>query len=245
MEEIIPGTLYLVSTPIGNLQDITFRAVYILKSVDLIASEDTRTSSILLRKYDIKTRMMPYHSYNQKSQTPKLIKYLKEKKTIALVSEAGTPGISDPGYHLIKACIAENIRLTPIPGPSAILSALVVSGLPINNFVFEGFLPTKKGRKSKIEQLFLEKRTIVFFESPHRILKTASELLNSWGDRHCIMAREITKKHEEFFRGTLGELLAFLKSKPPKGEIVLLVQGRESKRGDKDMNFLFKKKQLM
>jgi 16S rRNA (cytidine1402-2'-O)-methyltransferase len=227
LENIIPGSLYLVSTPIGNLQDITFRAIYILKSAHFIAAEDTRTTCVLLRKYDVKTRMTPYHSYNQKSQTPKIIDRLKKGEAVALVSEAGTPGISDPGYQLIKACIEADIRVIPVPGASAFLCALTASGLPIHSFVFEGFLPTKKGRKTKIEYLRDEKRTIVFYESPHRIIKTASELLSSWGDRKCVMAREITKMFEEIFRGTLTELLTYLKSKPPKGEIVLLIHGKE------------------
>jgi 16S rRNA (cytidine1402-2'-O)-methyltransferase len=171
--------------------------------------------------------MTPYHSYNQKSQTPKIIDRLKRGEIVALVSEAGTPGISDPGYRLIKACIEADIRVIPVPGASAFLCALTVSGLPIHSFVFEGFLPTKKGRKTKIEYLRDEQRTIVFYESPHRIIKTTSELSSSWGDRKCVMAREITKMFEEIFRGTLTELLTYLKLKPPKGEIVLLIHGKE------------------
>ena len=225
MEEIIPGALYLVSTPIGNLSDITYRAVRTLQSVDLIAAEDTRVTSILLRHYDIHKKMISFHSYNQKQQTQKIINYLKDNYSIAMVSDAGTPGISDPAYTLVQAALENNIRIIPIPGASAFLASLIVSGLPVNRFVFEGFLPLKKGRKSKIENLVTETRTIVFYESPHRILRTAGELLATMGDRKCVMGREITKKFEEFFRGLLSELIYYLQNKPAKGEIVLIVEG--------------------
>lgn len=225
MEEIIPGALYLVSTPIGNLSDITYRAVRTLQSVDLIAAEDTRVTSILLRHYDIHKKMISFHSYNQKQQTHKMIDYLKDNYSIAMVSDAGTPGISDPAYTLVQAALENNIRIIPIPGASAFLASLIVSGLPVNRFVFEGFLPLKKGRKSKIENLVTETRTIVFYESPHRILRTAGELLATMGDRKCVMGREITKKFEEFFRGLLSELIYYLQNKPAKGEIVLIVEG--------------------
>ncbi len=225
MEEIIPGALYLVSTPIGNLSDITYRAVRTLQSVDLIAAEDTRVTSILLRHYDIHKKMISFHSYNQKQQTHKMINYLKDNYSIAMVSDAGTPGISDPAYTLVQAALENNIRIIPIPGASAFLASLIVSGLPVNRFVFEGFLPLKKGRKSKIENLVTETRTIVFYESPHRILRTAGELLATMGDRKCVMGREITKKFEEFFRGLLSELIDYLQNKPAKGEIVLIIEG--------------------
>jgi len=225
LEEIVPGALYLVSTPIGNLADISYRAVHILNSVDLIAAEDTRVTSILLRHYEIHKKMLPFHSYNQKRQTPQIVKYLQENKSVALVSDAGTPGISDPAYILVQAALESNIRIIPIPGASAFLAAIIVSGLPINRFVFEGFLPAKKGRKTKIETLANENRTIVFYESPHRILKTVKELNEGWGNRQCVMGREITKKFEEFFRGGLTDLLSYLGQKPVKGEIVLIVEG--------------------
>jgi len=225
VEEIIPGALYLVSTPIGNLSDITYRAVRTLQSVDLIAAEDTRVTSILLRHYDIHKKMISFHSYNQKQQTHKMINYLKDNYSIAMVSDAGTPGISDPAYTLVQAALENNIRIIPIPGASAFLASLIVSGLPVNRFVFEGFLPLKKGRKSKIENLVTETRTIVFYESPHRILRTAGELLATMGDRKCVMGREITKKFEEFFRGLLSELIDYLQNKPAKGEIVLIIEG--------------------
>jgi len=228
VELIEPGTLYLVSTPIGNLADITYRAVHILSSVDIIAAEDTRVTSILLRHYDIKKKAIAYHSYNQRQQTDRLIQYLNEKKSIALVSDAGTPGISDPAYALVRAAIDHNIRIIPIPGASAFLAALIVSGLPCNSFVFEGFLPLKKGRKKKVERLAIETRTIIFYESPHRIMRTVKELYSSWGDRRCVMGREITKKFEEFFRGTLSELLKRLEERKIKGEIVLVLEGYDA-----------------
>jgi len=214
-----------VATPIGNLADITYRAVHILQQVDLIAAEDTRKSSILLNHYHINTPLRSYHSYNLRRETPKLIERLKQQQAVALISDAGTPGISDPGYHLVQACIQEDIRIIPIPGPSALITALVASGLPSHRFVFEGFLPQKKGRKTRLEQLAREERTVVLYESPHRILKTVKEMHEYFGNRYCVMARELTKKFEEFFRGRLAELANYLESKPIKGEIVLLIQG--------------------
>ncbi len=219
------GALYLVATPIGNLADISYRAVHILRHVDLIAAEDTRKSSVLLNHYQIQTPLRSYHSYNLRRETPKLIDRLKQQQAVALISDAGTPGISDPGYHLVQACIQEDIRIIPIPGPSALITALVASGLPSHRFVFEGFLPQKKGRKTRFEQLATEERTIVLYESPHRIAKTVKELHHYLGNRQCVMARELTKKFEEFFRGTLMDLANFLETKPIKGEIVLLIQG--------------------
>jgi 16S rRNA (cytidine1402-2'-O)-methyltransferase len=230
LEEIISGALYVVSTPIGNLGDISYRAIHILNSVDLIAAEDTRVTSRLLNHYNIKTKTIPYHSYNQKSQTPKLINKLNNGESLALVSDAGTPGISDPAYELVKACIQKDIKIIPIPGASAFLAALVVSGLPVNRFVFEGFLPQKKGRQTKLNELKDEKRTLVFYESPHRILKTISEFLKYFGNRQCLMGREITKKFEEFFRGSLKELFSYIESKKIKGEIVIVVEGNTVKK---------------
>ena len=229
MEDLTPGTLYVVSTPIGNLADITYRAVHILSRVNLIAAEDTRTTSVLLRHYNIRTRTVSYHSYNQERQTPVLLKVLESGQTVAIVSDAGTPGISDPAYLLVRAAIDKNITIVPIPGPSAFLATLVVSGLPVNRFVFEGFLPLKKGRKTKIEQLASEIRTLVFYESPHRILRTVTELHTAWGERDCVMGRELTKKFEEFFRGSLSGLIRHLEAKKPRGEIVLLVAGAEKR----------------
>lgn len=231
MELIESGTLYLVSTPIGNLADITYRAVHILSSVDIIAAEDTRVTSVLLRHYDIKKKAVAYHSYNQRQQTERLIQLLKEDKSIALVSDAGTPGISDPAYALVRGAISNNIRIVPIPGASALLPALIVSGLTCNSFVFEGFLPLKKGRKKKIELLAKETRTIILYESPHRILRTVKEIHASWGERQCVMGREITKKFEEFFRGSFTDLINRLEDKKAKGEIVLVIDGSNANAG--------------
>jgi 16S rRNA (cytidine1402-2'-O)-methyltransferase len=227
VENIVPGALYLVSTPIGNLADITYRAVHILQSVDLIAAEDTRTSSILLKHYDIQKKMISFHSYNQQKQIPFLVKSLREHKSIALITDAGTPGISDPAFVLVRAALENQVRIIPIPGASALLASVVVSGLPVNRFVFEGFLPIKKGRKTRIDSLAVEQRTIVFFESPHRILKTVRQLLEAWGDRNCVMGREMTKKFEDFFRGSLSDLLRQLEDKSAKGEIVLIIEGAD------------------
>ncbi len=231
MEEIVKGALYLVSTPIGNLADISYRAVHILNNVDLIAAEDTRKSGVLMQHYGIKTSLKSYHSYNLVKETPRLRDKLLSGKSIAVLSDAGTPGISDPGYHIVQACVENDIRVIPIPGASALLAALVASGLPINRFAFEGFLPVKKGRKTRFETLESETRTIVIYESPHRIQKTVGELLQYWGERRVVMAREITKIYEEFYRGSLSELKAYLQSKKIKGEIVLLIEGKPVKKG--------------
>jgi 16S rRNA (cytidine1402-2'-O)-methyltransferase len=227
VESIEPGAIYLVSTPIGNLADITYRAVHILKSVDIIAAEDTRVTSVLLNHYGIQKRSISFHSYNQRTQTQNLVKKVKDGYSLALVSDAGTPGISDPAYYLVNAALNADIRLIPIPGASAFLAALVVSGLPCNKFIFEGFLPLKKGRKKRIKVLGSEGRTIIFYESPHRIHRTVSEIHEGWGDRHCVMGRELTKKFEEFYRGKLSDLKAKLEEKQVKGEIVLIVAGND------------------
>ena len=223
MEEIQTGALYVVATPIGNLNDLTYRAQYILSHVDLIAAEDTRTSGVLLRHYDIKTPLRSYHSYNLKTETPKLVDLLQQGKSLALISDAGTPGISDPGYQLVQSCIEQNIKVIPIPGASALTTALPVSGLPIKRFVFEGFLPHKKGRKTRLELLSQEDRTVVIYESPHRIERTVNDLIKYFGDRKCVMARELTKKFEEIFRGKLSELKRRMQEQKIKGEIVLLI----------------------
>ncbi|KAA3615140.1 MAG: 16S rRNA (cytidine(1402)-2'-O)-methyltransferase [Calditrichaeota bacterium] len=219
----------MVATPIGNLSDISYRAVHILKSVDLIAAEDTRTSSVLMNHYLIKTPLKSYHSHNIPTQTPRLIEKLKAGESIALISDAGTPGISDPGYNLVCACVENGIRVIPIPGASAFISALISSGLPTQRFVFEGFLPHKKGRKTRIESLIDETRTMVFYESPHRIHKTLDQLAEAFGDRKCVLAREISKKFEEFISGTFAELIESVKDKKVKGELVLVVEGNTKK----------------
>ena len=229
MEQIVPGALYLVSTPIGHLADISYRAVYILNSVDLIAAEDTRTSRVLLEKYDIKTITRSYHSYNQRKQTPLLISFLSSGKSIALISDAGTPGISDPAYNLVQQCKIENIRIIPIPGASALLAALVTSGLPTNKFVFEGFLPVKKGRKSRLTILEEEERTIVLYESPHRLIKTIRELSEIWGERKCSVGRELTKKFEEIYFGNFSQIMSHFEERKPRGEFVLVIEGKKNR----------------
>jgi 16S rRNA (cytidine1402-2'-O)-methyltransferase len=223
-----PGTLYIVSTPIGNLEDITYRAVSVLSTVDLIAAEDTRTSSILLKHYNIHKPLISYYSYNEVQRTPELILKMKNGTSIALVSDAGTPGISDPAYRVIRAALDEHINVVAIPGASAVLPALIVSGLPSDRFVFEGFLPLKKGRKTKLKQLATEERTVVLYESPHRILKTLRELQEYFGDRQICVARELTKKFEEIIRGTISEAHSCFLSKSIKGEFVLVVAGNVS-----------------
>ena len=222
------GILYIVATPIGNLEDMTYRAVKVLSSVDLIAAEDTRTTKVLLDHYQIAKPMVSYFSYNEKQRTPQLIQQLIDGKSIALVSDAGTPGISDPAHRIVTAAIEHSIPIVPIPGPSAFVSALIVSGLPLDHFVFEGFLPVKKGRKTKIQSLQSESRTIVLYESPHRVLKTLTEIHAAWGERHVVVARELTKKFEEIVRGPLSSVLKALSTKPPRGEYVLVISGTDS-----------------
>lgn len=223
--EKIEKALYLVATPIGNLADISYRAVHILQNVDRIAAEDTRTTANLLRHYQITTPMGSYHSYNVKTETQRLVERLKNGASIALVSDAGTPAISDPGFHLVRACVDEGIRVIPIPGASALLAALTACGLPTQRFVFEGFLPLKKGRKSRMEALLSEERTIVIYESPHRILKTVGQLAEVLGNRRCVLVRELTKIYEEFITADLFGLSGILQEKPPRGEMVLVIEG--------------------
>jgi len=221
------GTLYIVSTPIGNLEDITFRAVKILSSVDVIAAEDTRKTKILLDHYNISKPMLSYFDHNERFRASQLIEKLLAGQSIALVSDAGTPGISDPAFRVVRESINQGITVVPIPGPSALLAALVVSGLPTNSFVFEGFLPLKKGRKTRLEFLRSEKRTIILYESPHRIIKTLRELLEYLGDREIVLAREVSKKFEEFLRGRTSDVLKKLASNTPRGEFVILLEGNQ------------------
>ncbi len=219
--------LYIIATPIGNLEDITMRAVRILKEVDVIAAEDTRHSKILLNKYEIKTQTISFHSYSDERKLEQLLAMLREGKTIALISDAGTPGISDPGYKLIVAARRQGTQVVPIPGPSAFLTALQASGLPTHQFIYLGFLPLKKGRQKLLDSLQSEHRTIVFYESPHRILKTLKELDTRFADRQLVIARELTKIHEEFFSGTPEDALKHFSGpdgkKKPKGEFVLIL----------------------
>jgi len=213
--------LYIVSTPIGNLKDITFRAIECLKEVDLIAAEDTRRTGILLKAYSVKTKMMSYNDHNKTRRVPYLIGLIKEGTKIALVSDSGTPGISDPGYNLINAAIDNNIDVVPLPGPSAFISALVASGMPTDKFTFHGFLP-KKDKKKK-ELIISASGTAIFYESPHRIHKTLEQLNNWCPESRICIARELTKVFEQFIRGTPQEVIEVLEDKKIKGEIVLIM----------------------
>jgi len=224
-ESIQQGALYLVATPIGNLEDITYRAVKILASVDLIAAEDTRKTKILLDHYNIGKPMMSYYSYNEQVRAPQLIEKLLSGQSIALVSDAGTPGISDPAFHVVQQALEYGIPIIPIPGPTAFITALIASGLPTDRFVFEGFLPLKKGRKTKFESLKTESRTIIIYESPHRIIKTLTDIQIHLGSRNVVVARELTKKFEEIVRGPVSSVLSELTKKEPRGEYVVLVEG--------------------
>lgn len=221
------GKLYLVSTPIGNLEDITLRALRILKEVDLIAAEDTRHTSNLLKHYQISKPLISYHDFNKEKRAPELIDLLKQGKSLAIVSDAGTPGISDPCYLLVKLAIQDNIEIVPIPGATAFVSALIVSGLPTDRFVFEGFLPSKEGRKKRrLEELANDKRTIILYESPHRLVKSLDHIKDILGDRNIVLARELTKKFEEIKRGKISQLIEFFSHSKIKGEIVVLVEGK-------------------
>ena len=219
--------LYLVPTPIGNLEDITLRALRILKEADLIACEDTRTSGVLLARYEINVPTISYHAHNERRRTPDLIARMQAGERVALVSDAGSPGISDPGFYLVRACMQHGISVEALPGATAVIPALTVSALPAERFVFEGFLPAKKGRRTRLEALQNEPRTMVFYESPHRAAAALRQFAELFGpDRPAAFAREITKKFEEIQRGTLGELAALLEKKPKvRGEIVLIVAG--------------------
>lgn len=218
--------LYLVPTPVGNLEDMTHRAVRILKSVDFILAEDTRTSGILLNHYQIDKPLMSYHMHNEHQKVGSWVSKISSGYTVALISDAGTPGISDPGFLLVRACLEAGVKVECLPGPTAFVPALVQSGLPCERFVFEGFLPVKKGRKTRLDSLKTEKRTLVFYESPHKIIKTLTDLVEVFGaERPASLSREISKKFEETLRGTLTELLAHFQEHPPKGEMVLVVKG--------------------
>jgi len=222
-----PGTLYVVGTPIGNLEDITFRAVRILQTVDIIAAEDTRHTGKLLQHFQVKTPQVSYHEHNRTSRIPELLEHLVNNKAIALVSDAGMPGISDPGYELVKACIEAGITVVPIPGASAAITALSAAGLPTDRFVFEGFLPAKsQQRQEYLESLQTESRTLVFYESPHRLRDTLQDLALVWGsDRQIVLGRELTKLYEEFWRGTIAEAIAHYSQREPQGEYTLVVAG--------------------
>jgi len=222
------GKLYLVPTPIGNLKDMTFRAIEVLQEVDLILAEDTRTSGKLLKHYEILTHMQSHHMHNEHKTTEGIVNRIKAGENVALISDAGTPAISDPGFLLTRACVEAGVEVDCLPGATAFVPALVNSGLPNDKFVFEGFLPVKKGRQTRLQVLAEESRTIIFYESPHKLLKTLSQFVEYFGaDRSISVSREISKLHEETVRGTTEEVLKHYEAKPPKGEIVIVVAGKK------------------
>lgn len=221
------GTLYVVPTPVGNLEDFTFRAVRVLKEVDLVLAEDTRTSGVLLRHYDIHTPLQSHHKFNEHQTTESVVRRLAAGADIALISDAGTPGISDPGFLLVRACAHEGVQVVTLPGATAVIPAVVDSGLPDDRFCFEGFLPQKKGRQTRLESLREESRTMVFYESPYRLVKTLEQFGGVFGaERQASVSREISKVHEETLRGTLQELLEHFREAEPRGEIVIVVAGK-------------------
>ena len=235
------GILYICGTPIGNLEDITLRALKILKKVKLIAAEDTRHTKKLLNHYQINTKITSYYEYNKFKKAPYLVGILKNGQDIALVSDAGMPGISDPGYVLINLALKNDIQIIPVPGVSALITALVVSGLPTDKFVFEGFLPRKiKERKKYFKSIENEERTIVFYETPHRLKKALKDMLEILGGREIVIARELTKKYEEIIRGNLNQVLSEINTKEIKGEITLIVQGGTKNKENDTINFLLK-----
>ncbi len=220
--------LYIVPTPIGNLKDMTFRAVEVLKAVDIILAEDTRTSGKLLKHYEINMPLQSHHMHNEHKTVEGLVQKIKNGTTVALISDAGTPAISDPGFLLTRACVENNIEVDCLPGATAFVPALVNSGLPNDKFIFEGFLPVKKGRQTRLTFLAEETRTMIFYESPHKLIKTLSHFCEYFGeDRHVSVSRELTKLYEETIRGTAKEVLEHYIKKPPKGEIVIVVAGKK------------------
>lgn len=224
--------LYIVGTPIGNLEDMTFRAVRVLQTVDAIASEDTRRTGILLQHFQIATPQLSYHEHNRQQRLPQLLAQLQQGKKIALVTDAGMPGISDPGTELVAACRDAGVSVVPIPGPTAAITALCASGLPTDRFVFEGFLPVKgEGRQQRLDLLKSESRTAILYESPHRLRQTLADLAGVLGgDRQIVLARELTKLHEEFWRGSLGGAIALYASRQPQGEFTLAIAGRREEK---------------
>ena len=222
--------LIIVPTPIGNLEDITLRALKVLKSVSLILAEDTRTSGLLLQHFEIRCPMQSYHKFNEHQALERLCDRIEAEGEVALISDAGTPAISDPGYLLVRACLERGIEVECLPGATALIPALVISGLPADRFTFEGFLPDKKGRQTRLSQLTTETKTMIFYISPHKLLKTLTDFITTFGtDRPASLSRELTKLHEETQRGTLQQLLDYYKDKNIKGEIVLIVSGKSEK----------------
>ena len=224
------GILYIGPTPVGNMEDMTFRAVRLLKEVDLVLAEDTRTSGILLKHYEIKNALMSHHKFNEHGTSAGIVNRLLAGENIALISDAGTPGISDPGFFLVREAVRAGVEVQCLPGATAFVPALVSSGLPCDRFCFEGFLPQKKGRQTKLLSLKDEERTMIFYESPFRLLKTLQQFAEVYGgDRQVSVCREISKVHEESVRGTLDEVIAHFKEKEPKGEIVIVLEGKNEK----------------
>lgn len=220
------GKLYVVPTPVGNLEDMTYRAIRILKEADLILAEDTRTSGILLKHYEIKNAMQSHHKFNEHKMVESVVNRIKAGETVALISDAGTPGISDPGFLVVRECVRNDIEVQCLPGATAFVPALVASGLPNEKFCFEGFLPQKKGRMTRLKTLAEERRTIVIYESPHRLLKALTQFAEYFGsERQASVSREISKIHEETVRGTLAELVEHFTANAPRGEIVIVVAG--------------------
>lgn len=223
--------LYLVPTPIGNLEDITLRAIRILKEVNLILAEDTRTSGILLKHYEIRTKMLSHHLFNEHCEVPLIVDRIMGGEKIALISDAGTPGISDPGFLLVRECLKAGIEVECLPGPTAFIPALVNSGIPCDRFHFEGFLPVKKGRQTRLKELSVFPHTLVFYESPHRLIKTLEEFSQYFGaDRKTSVSRELTKVYEETVRGSISEIIEYFKNKTIKGEFVIIVEGNSAQR---------------
>ena len=220
--------LYIVPTPIGNLDDITIRAVQVLKKVDLILCEDTRRSKKLLNHLGIKSQLRSHHKFNEHSEVEYIVKKIKQDRNVAVISDAGTPGISDPGFLIVRTCLENEIEVECLPGPTALIPALMVSGISSDKFIFEGFLPIKKGRKTKLSILASEKRTMIFYESPHKLIRTLLDFENSFGPKRKIsVSRELTKLYEETIRGTVEEMKEIYKSKKPKGEYVIVVEGKD------------------
>lgn len=224
------GILYIVPTPVGNMEDITFRAIRILREADLVLAEDTRTSAVLLKHYDIRNHLLSHHKFNEHGTSASVVSRLQSGQTVALISDAGTPGISDPGFYLVREAVRAGVEVQCLPGATAFVPALVSSGLPCDRFCFEGFLPQKKGRRTRLESLSREQRTMIFYESPYRLVKTLRQLAEVFGgDRQASVCREISKVHEESVRGTLTEVADHFTETEPRGEIVIIVAGADPK----------------
>lgn len=232
------GILYIVPTPVGNMEDMTFRAVRILKEADVVLAEDTRTSSVLLKHFDISNRLIAHHKFNEHGTAAGIVERLKAGQTIALISDAGTPGISDPGFFLARKAVAAGITVQCLPGATAFVPAIVSSGLPCDRFCFEGFLPQKKGRATRLEELKEETRTMIFYESPYRVVKTLKQFAEYYGtERQVCACREISKIHEENVHGTLAEVIAHFETTPPKGEFVIILAGKEEEKKQKKTKY--------